>query len=475
MFRRFTFFAKTAALCSVIYVGMLACGVNRSGLLVAEAEASVVFDFDGGPVHSSLPLDQTAGGILAQLSATGQGFSIQPLPVTGLWPAGFSGNCLYPNSVFASDLSISFSTWLSDISLLYSPEEYGTDTSCTMRITAYNGSTFVGTTTYSIPGDTFTWPTGTLAIAPSQSFNKVVVHYDAPSATGGDYGSVFMVDNVNVTPFVPAAAFWKGAYDGTWSTVSPGSNWVATAGGTAALGGLPGATTDVNFSADGASNLVTTLGADFAVHSVNFTAGTGPVTIGGGNTLSLSSGITVASGAASHTVDANVYLDANQTWLMSGTNTLTVNGHISGSAKLTKDGPGTLILSGSNIYTAGTSVVAGTLIVSNPDGLLNGTSLSVGNAAAFPAPIAAAAAVPLYAQAITPVPEPGTLALLATAGIFALLYCSRLRLSQPISTRSASEGRTYGPRWHFGLVSVAAVCRIAAIRILSLARFPSYC
>ena len=200
MLRRFTLFAKSAALRSGIYVGMLVWGVNLSSLLVGQAEANTVFDFDGGPVHTSLPLDQTAGDIVAHFSAAGQGYSIQPLPVTGLWPAGFSGNCLYPNSVFASDLSIAFSTSLSDISLLYSPEEYATDTSCTMRITAYNGTTLVGTTTYSIPGDTFTWPTGTLAIAPSQPFDNVVVHYDAAPATGGDYGPVFMVDNVDVTP-----------------------------------------------------------------------------------------------------------------------------------------------------------------------------------------------------------------------------------------------------------------------------------
>jgi len=172
------------------------------GLLPCGGKATI-FTFDGGPVYSPLPLYQSAGGITAHFTATGQGFSIQPLPVTGLWPAGFSGNCLSPSSIYAADLLISFDTSLSDISLLYSPEEYGTDTSCTMRITAYNGATAVGTTTYSIPGDAFTWPTGTLAITPSQPFDNVVVHYDAAPATGGDYGPIFMVDNVNVTAAVP--------------------------------------------------------------------------------------------------------------------------------------------------------------------------------------------------------------------------------------------------------------------------------
>lgn len=179
------------------------CTAIALGLLLCDADGTIVFDFDSGPAYTSLPLYQSAGGITAYFTATGSGYSIQHLPVTGIWPVGFSGNCLSPSSVFASDLLISFDTPLASISLLYSPEEYGTDTSCTMRITAYNGATSVGTATYSIPGDAFTWPTGTLAISPAQPFNNVVVHYQAPPATGGDYGPIFMVDNVNVTPAVP--------------------------------------------------------------------------------------------------------------------------------------------------------------------------------------------------------------------------------------------------------------------------------
>jgi hypothetical protein len=181
----------------------LLSGIAVLSLLFCEAKASVTFDFDSGPAYTALPLYQSADGITAHFTATGQGFSIQPLPVVGLWPAGFSGNCLSPNSVFASDLLISFDTLLSDISLLYSPEEYGTDTSCTMRITTYNGATSVGTATYTIPGDVFTWPAGTLAISPSQPFDNVVVHYAAAPVTGGDYGPIFMADNVTVTAAVP--------------------------------------------------------------------------------------------------------------------------------------------------------------------------------------------------------------------------------------------------------------------------------
>ena len=54
----------------------------------ATAEA-VLFDFENAPLHSSLPLDLTVGGITAHLSATGQGFSIQQANALGFTPAGF--------------------------------------------------------------------------------------------------------------------------------------------------------------------------------------------------------------------------------------------------------------------------------------------------------------------------------------------------------------------------------------------------
>jgi hypothetical protein len=81
----------------------------------------------------ALPLDQISGGITAHFTADAAGYSIQRADALGFTPAGFSGYCLYPNSVFKSDLFISFSQPLKDIGLLYAPEEYATDSSCTMR------------------------------------------------------------------------------------------------------------------------------------------------------------------------------------------------------------------------------------------------------------------------------------------------------------------------------------------------------
>jgi hypothetical protein len=164
----------------------------------ATAQA-VLFDFDNAPVHTPLPLDLTVGGITAHFSATGQGFSIQAADTLGFTPARFSGNCLYPSSVFAADLLVSFSKGLTNFSILYSPQELGCDDSARMKVTAYLDGTPVGTntTTASSPG---TWPSETLSLGTTQPFNQVVVHYDARPPTCQDYGVIFMADNMNVTP-----------------------------------------------------------------------------------------------------------------------------------------------------------------------------------------------------------------------------------------------------------------------------------
>lgn len=174
------------------------------GLLFATCCAAfggtILFDFDSGPQYSPLPLDLTVGGITAHFSATGQGFSIQnTAQVIGVLPAGFSGLGIAPSSVYAADLLVSFSQPLSDFSILYAPQELACDSSATMRVTAYMDGTLVGTST-TVADPPGTWPAGTLAFSSLQGFNNVVVHYDSPPPTGGDWGPIFVADNMSVTP-----------------------------------------------------------------------------------------------------------------------------------------------------------------------------------------------------------------------------------------------------------------------------------
>jgi len=99
---------------------------------------------------------------------------------------------------------------------------------------------------------------------------------------------------------------------------------------------------------------------------------------------------------------------------------MTLNGLLTGSGMLTKTGSGSLILSGTaNTFNGLAAVSDGRLIVSNPHALGDGTSLSVGNAAAFPAAIVDSESV---VGTVAPVPEPGTLVLLAAALSCAAIY-----------------------------------------------------
>ena len=85
---------------------------------------------------------------------------------------------------------------------------------------------------------------------------------------------------------------------------------------------------------------------------------------------------------------------------------------------------GKLILSGTNTYRGGTFVEGGKLIVTNSEALLDGSNLTVGNPLAFTSIIAAGVASD--GSSTSPVPEPGTLTLLA-AGVLILPVIVRRR------------------------------------------------
>ncbi|MGE0481667.1 MAG: dockerin type I repeat-containing protein [Phycisphaerae bacterium] len=163
---------------------------------------SRVFDFDNAPVHTSFPIDLVEGGLTAHFTGTGQqygyGYSIQHADALGFTPAGFAGLCVYPNSVFLSDLVVDFSAPLNSFSILYSPQELGCDDSATLRATGYMNGTLVAssTATAAPPG---TWPTGTLRLDAPAPFNSVVVHYDHRPPTCQDWGPIFLADNMIVT------------------------------------------------------------------------------------------------------------------------------------------------------------------------------------------------------------------------------------------------------------------------------------
>ncbi len=197
----------------------------------------VLFDFDDSPLHTPLPIDVTKGGITAHLWADAwyYNYSVQRADTMGFTPDGFAGLCIYPNTVFKCDLSASFSVRLSEFSVLYAVQDLNCDTAATMRVSVYMDDVFVATTTFVGNNDAY-WPSSTLAITSAEPFNKAVIHYEAPPPGCHDWGPIFMVDNMRVTPAPePCEADFNGdglvdsrdvlAFLNAWTAHGPGADF----------------------------------------------------------------------------------------------------------------------------------------------------------------------------------------------------------------------------------------------------------
>jgi len=147
----------------------------------------------------------------------------------------------------------------------------------------------------------------------------------------------------------------------------------------------------------------------------------------------------VVSGSG-HTIDNTVAVMLNSdAWITTSgsSDSLSIAGDIeNGTAAngIVKDGLGTLILSGSDTYSGGTSVLAGTLIAASGTALPEGTSLMVGaGASPFDAPAVSPSVGGGQSVAVSPdtavaaVPEPGSLALLAASAVAGILVARRVK------------------------------------------------
>jgi fibronectin-binding autotransporter adhesin len=205
-------------------------------------------------------------------------------------------------------------------------------------------------------------------------------------------------------------------------------DWTAN-GNTDAFAINGGTLTTVNTSSD----------PDGARQYINNVTMTGGLISGGGIRLGNNNGTptyTVNAGTAAAVISSpitlvNVNVTGPATFNVArgtGATDLLISGEIKdfnglAGLPLLKEGPGILTLSGTNTYIGGTIVTAGTLDVTNPAALLDGSSLTVNAGGTFVFGGGVAAAVPGTAA----VPEPSTIALLCIGAAGVLGWCWRRR------------------------------------------------
>ena len=167
--------------------------------------------------------------------------------------------------------------------------------------------------------------------------------------------------------------YWLGGASNSWSTEN---NWTFSQTGSP-VAETPLSGSSVIFSANGAQNQTTTLGANFSISSLTINDPT-PVTIGGSNTLTIATvsgltGITVNSGAGLVTINSNLTLGQNADIItVNNTAGMVVNGSVSsatGFYALVLQGSGTLTLTGNNTYSGYTGIGGGVLQINSDNSL----------------------------------------------------------------------------------------------------------
>jgi autotransporter-associated beta strand protein len=155
---------------------------------------------------------------------------------------------------------------------------------------------------------------------------------------------------------------WTGGTSSDWAV---GSNWSS--------GSAPATGQDVTLTGAGANPTNQSIGS-LSLSSLTFDGTTtSAFTVAGSPiTLTGAGALVVASGAGNHILSTNIVLGSDQTWFQNSAGTFTVSGGvISGAHALTKQGSGTLVLSGSNTYSGLTTIGAGTLRLGANGGPIN--------------------------------------------------------------------------------------------------------
>lgn len=157
--------------------------------------------------------------------------------------------------------------------------------------------------------------------------------------------------------------------------LSNGLSWVG--------GSAPNAATIAKWDSTVTSANTTALGADMSWSGIAIENPSGPVTINGGNTLTLGAAaldIDLSTATADLTLACPLAMSDSNSWSVAASRTVTLGGKVSGSSAIIKLGEGTAILSSSaNDYTGNTTVSAGTLKLGGNNVIPHGSGEVAGN------------------------------------------------------------------------------------------------
>ena len=153
-----------------------------------------------------------------------------------------------------------------------------------------------------------------------------------------------------------AVQTWTGASSAFWNNAT---NWASAS--------VPANGDAILFNASATGNLATTLGAAFSITNLTVVNPTGAVSVAStatNMTLTIGAGgIDMSASATNLTLSSSfspfVVLGAAQSWNVATGLTLQVNGAVSGTGALTKQGPGKVVFNALNTYGGGTVINAG--------------------------------------------------------------------------------------------------------------------
>lgn len=146
-----------------------------------------------------------------------------------------------------------------------------------------------------------------------------------------------------------------------------GTSWVG--------GSAPAASQAAKWTSTVTSPNTTVLGSDVSWGGIIIEDPAGPVTIGAGNTLTLGpGGIDLSTASTDLSVNCGLALASNQTWNLAAGRNLAINGIVSGTYAITKQGAGTAVLAGNNSWSGDTTVSAGSLVLAASNVIPDGSS-----------------------------------------------------------------------------------------------------